>query len=307
MDQDMKRMEQGDTTMDAVIIGNPNSGRAGDRDLLTDLAGVLGRDGMKVEVLNTERPNHATDLATMAGDRLVVAAGGDGTVNEVLNGLTPGAALGVIPLGTANVLARELGMPLDPEEACARIRDGRATQIDLGIATDGHGTERRFACMAGLGFDAQVVNEVPSRMKRYLKVVAFPLTALKVYAQRSQKDGMQPRIQVVNGDTIYVVEFAIVANGRKYGGDFEVSDDASLTTGEFAVVLVEKIGELLRADILTRILTRQPLDRSMRSFTTLELKARAPGDTVPVQIDGEVWGQLPMSFRIVPKGLRIVR
>lgn len=303
MDQDLKRMAQDDTTMDAVIIGNPNSGRAGDRDLLTDLAGVLGENGTKVEVLNTERPNHATELATMAGDRLVVAAGGDGTVNEVLNGLTSGATLGVIPLGTANVLARELGMPLDPEKACARIRDGRAVQTDLGIATDAEGVERRFACMAGMGFDARVIGEVDPFLKRYLKIVAFPLTALKVYLQSDKN----PKIQVVHGDTIYVTEFAIVANGHHYGGDFKVSDDASLTTGSFEVVMVDRLGKLLRADVLTQILSRKPLDRSMRSFSTGELHARAPGGEVPVQLDGEIWGKLPMSFRIVPKGLRVVR
>jgi len=305
MEQDLERIAQHETTMDAVIIGNPNSGRAGDRDLLTDLAGVLGEKGMKVEVLNTERPNHATELATLAGDRLVVAAGGDGTVNEVLNGLTPGATLGVIPLGTANVLARELGMPLDPEGACARIRDGKAVQIDLGIATDGEGVERRFACMAGMGFDARVIGEVDPFLKRYLKIVAFPLTALKVYLQSDKS----PKIQVVHGDTIYVTEFAIVANGHHYGGDFKVSDEASLTTGSFEVVMVDRLSKLLRADVLTQILSRKPLDRSMRSFSATELHARAPGanQKVPVQLDGEIWGSLPMSFRIVPKGLRVIR
>jgi YegS/Rv2252/BmrU family lipid kinase len=303
MDRDVQRMERSGETMDAVIIGNPNSGRAGDRNLLTDLAGILGERGMEVEVLNTERPNHATELAAMAGDRLVVAAGGDGTVNEVLNGLTPGATLGVIPLGTANVLARELGMPLDPGRACARIRDGQTTRIDLGIATDAEGTERRFACMAGMGFDAQVIGEVDPRLKRYLKIVAFPLTALKVFFESDQR----PKIQVVHGDTIYVTEFAIVANGHHYGGDFKVSEEASLTTGSFEVVMVDRLSKLLRADVLTRILTRQPLDRSMRSFSTRELHARAPGAEVPVQLDGEVWGKLPMSFRIEPKGLQVVR
>ena len=82
-------------------------------------------------MLNTEHPNHATELAALAGDRLVVAAGGDGTVNEVLNGLSPDSTLGILPLGTANVLARELGLPLDTEEACRRILDGEISRVDL--------------------------------------------------------------------------------------------------------------------------------------------------------------------------------
>src|SRR5919199_2741355 len=99
--------------MEAVIIGNPNSGSAGDEGYLERFAESLRAGGLGVEVLNTERPNHATELAAAAGDRLVVAAGGDGTINEVINGLGEGATLGILPLGTANVLARELGLPLD--------------------------------------------------------------------------------------------------------------------------------------------------------------------------------------------------
>ena len=116
----------------AVIIGNPNSGSAGDEGYLEGFADTLRAGGLTVEVLNTERPD-------AAGDRLVIAAGGDGTVNEVLNGLSTGAALGILPLGTANVLARELGLPLEPEGACERILTGAASRMDVGVATDDAG------------------------------------------------------------------------------------------------------------------------------------------------------------------------
>ena len=132
-----------DKSTDAVIIGNPNSGRAGDEGYLERFAKILRSGGLSVEVLNTEHPNHATELAALAEDRLVVAAGGDGTVNEVLNGLSPGSTLGILPLGTANVLARELGLPLDTEEACRRILEGERSRVDFGVATDDKGTERR--------------------------------------------------------------------------------------------------------------------------------------------------------------------
>ena len=290
---------------EAVIIGNPNSGSAGDEGYLEGFAGVLRAGGLEVEVLNTERPDHATELAAAAGDRLVVAAGGDGTVNEVVNGLSKDATLGILPLGTANVLARELGLPLEPGEACERILTGSAFRMDVGVATDGRGTERRFACMAGIGFDADVVREVTPRLKRYLRSLAFPLVALKVYLR-----GDRPDLQVVDGDTTYVAQFAVVANGRYYGGEFEMAEGVSLGSGELEVVLIEKVGLLVRPDVLARILAKSPLDRAMKSFTSRGVRAHSPaarGAPVPVQIDGEVWGSLPMSFRIQPAALEVIR
>jgi diacylglycerol kinase family enzyme len=223
-------------------------------------------------------------------------------VNEIVNGLTKDATLGVLPLGTANVLARELGLPLKVEEACERILADKESRIDVGIATDREGVERRFTCMAGMGFDAHVVNEVTPRLKRYLKILAFPLAAFKVYLERDL-----PTLRLIHGDATYLTQFAIVANGRYYGGDFRVAEAASLTTGKLEVVLVDRVGKLLRADVLARILAKKPLDRSMRSFAAEELHAESPGGRAPVQLDGEIWGYLPMSFRIEPAALKVVR
>jgi diacylglycerol kinase (ATP) len=288
--------------MEGVIIGNPNSGSAGDEGYLERFAEILRAGGLEVEVLNTERPDHATELASLAGDRLVVAAGGDGTVNEVLNGLSKGATLGILPLGTANVLARELGLPLEPEDACERILSGTGSLMDVGVATDEEGTERRFTSMAGIGFDASVVREVGPRLKRYFKTLAFPLSALKVYLE-----GTLPKVHVIDGDTTHVAQLAIVANGHYYGGDFKVAEDASLTSGKLEVVLIEKVGRLLRADILARILAKRPLDRDAKSFPAQDIRAESPGRRVPVQIDGELWGHLPMSFRIEAAAIKLIR
>jgi diacylglycerol kinase (ATP) len=289
----------------AVIIGNPNSGSAGDEGYLEGFADTLRAGGLTVEVLNTERPDHATELAAAAGDRIVIAAGGDGTVNEVLNGLSKSATLGILPLGTANVLARELGLPLEPEGACERILTGSAVRMDVGVAADEAGVERRFACMAGIGFDADVVREVGPRLKRYLRSLAFPLVAIKVYLR-----GGRPELHIRDGETTHVVEYAVVANGQYYGGDFETAEEASLTSGELQVVLVDKVGHLARPDVLAHILAKKPLDRTMRSFASRGVRAESPGGRgaqVPVQIDGEVWGHLPMSFRIEPGALAVIR
>ena len=285
-----------------VIIGNPEAGRARRKDRLKRCAEILTSGGLGVEVWPTERPQHATELATLAGARLVVAAGGDGTINEVVNGLHRDATLGILPFGTANVLARELGLPLKAEAACERVLRGEESQIDVGIATDREGVERRFTCMAGLSFDAHVVNEVTPRLKRVLKILAFPLAAFKVYSE-----GDLPTLHIACGEQSYTTQFAIVANGHYYGGDFRVSDTVSLADGELEVVLVERVSRLLRPDVFARILAKRPLSRSMRSFSVKELRAASPGAYAPVQLDGEVWGRLPMSFRIEPNALKLVR
>jgi diacylglycerol kinase (ATP) len=291
-----------DTATDAVIIGNPNSGRAGDEDYLERFAKILRSGGLTVEVINTEHPDHATELAALAGNRLVVAAGGDGTVNEVLNGLSRQATLGVLPLGTANVLAREFGLPLDPAEACQRILKGERSRVDFGVATNAEGTERRFACMAGIGFDAKVIGAVTPRLKRYLRRLAFQLTAFKVlFGNRF------PTLEVSDGDEVHTARFAIVANGHYYGGDYRVSGPGLLTSGAFETILVERVSDLLRPDVIAGIMARRPLNRAMTSFTSTEVHARAPGADVPVQLDGELWGGLPMSFRIEPGALNVVR
>jgi diacylglycerol kinase (ATP) len=107
------------------------------------------------------------------------------------------------------VLARELGLPLEPEDACERILSGTGSRMDVGVATDEEGTERRFTSMAGIGFDASVVREVTPRFKRYLRSLAFPLVALKVYFR-----GGLPDLHLVTGQTTHVAQLAIIANGH---------------------------------------------------------------------------------------------
>lgn len=174
--------------------------------------------------------------------------------------------------------------------------------MDAGVAIDEEGTERRFTCMAGIGFDANVIREVTPRLKRYLKSLAFPLAALKVHFRDPR-----PTLHIVDRDTTYVTQFTVVANGQYYGGEFEIAEDASQGSGKLEVVLIEKVNLLLRPDILARILAKSPLDRAMKAFPSQGILAASLGTYVPVQIDGEIWGRLPMSFRIEPTALNVIR
>jgi diacylglycerol kinase (ATP) len=153
-----------------------------------------------------------------------------------------------------------------------------------------------------VGFDAHVVRAVTPRLKHYLRGLAFPVMAFKVLFAKEF-----PPVLVVHGDSTYVTRFAIIANGHYYGGDFRVTRPGLLTNGELEAILVERVSVLLRPDIFARIMARRPLDRSMKSFTAKELSARAPDAYVPVQLDGEVWGSLPMSFRVEPGALQLLR
>ena len=172
--------------------------------------------------------------------------------------------------------------------------------MDFGVARDANGVERRFACMAGIGFDAQVVGTVTPRLKRILRGLAFAITAFRVlFGNRF------PNVEIAKGDEVHVARFAIVANGHYYGGDYRVTSPGLLTSGEFETVLVERVSILLRPDVFAWIMARKPLNRATKSFTSTEVAARAPGAEVPVQIDGELWGKLPMKFRIEPGALKV--
>ena len=156
--------------------------------------------------------------------------------------------------------------------------------------------------MAGIGFDAQVVGTVTPRLKRFLRGLAFAVTAFRVlFGNRF------PTLEIADGDEVHVARFAIVANGHYYGGDYRVTGPGLLTSGEFETVLVERVSILLRPDVFAWIMARRPLNRAMKSFTSNEVSARSPGAEVPVQLDGELWGELPMSFRIEPGALNVIR
>jgi diacylglycerol kinase (ATP) len=143
---------------------------------------------------------------------------------------------------------------------------------------------------------------VTPRLKRYLRRLAFQLTAFKVLFGNTF-----PPLEMLIGEEIHTARFAIVTNGQYYGGDYRVSGPGLLTSGEFETILVKRVSDLLRPDVFAGIMTRRPLNRAMVSLTSTEVHARSPGSEVPVQLDGELWGRLPMSFRIEPGALNVVR
>jgi len=156
----------------ATLISNPKTGRyVSRRKTIQELASDLNAQGVEVELKFTAGPGDAADLAAKAannGSTDVIVAGGDGTINEAIQGMVgTKSRLGILPRGTANVLARELGLPMNIDEAINIAAHGKSRQIHFGVAVDETTNIRRhFVLMAGIGLDASVVQRTPPRLKK---------------------------------------------------------------------------------------------------------------------------------------------
>lgn len=257
--------------------------------------------GPDVTLVPTERAGDATRLAA-TDHGIVVAAGGDGTINEVVNGLRlSNATLGVLPLGTANVFARELDIPLDLEAAWATLERGATRVIDLGVA-EFAGRQRFFAQLAGVGFDARAVRTANWELKKRFGPLSYIWAGL--VALRKQKDD----VEVVAEDTGVTARgvAVLVGNGRLYGGSFRLFPDAKLDDGLLEICVFERGGYVnaLRhgLGVVRGAHTRQ---RGVRCFRSARFVCRA-ASTAPFELDGEDAGDVPVLFRVEPRALRVI-
>lgn len=274
-----------------IIIFNPVAGRRR-AHLLWRTLDVLVANGVRLDLAETHRPGHAECLAREAarrGEPLVVAAGGDGTIAEVANGLIGSPArLGVIPLGTANVLAHELGLPFAPKSVAAALAFGRTRTLWPGQAHGADGT-RLFVQMLGVGFDAQVVQNVSFTMKKFLGKGAYVAQSLRELPRYRF-----PEIRVRIDDTETAAASVIVSKGRLYGGAFRLASDARPSEPGFSVVLFDKSGPaaamMYGAALPLNLLGRAPGVRHIRA-RRVDFLQNMP---VPAQTDGDRAGMAPL-------------
>ncbi|HYY57790.1 MAG TPA: diacylglycerol kinase family protein [Pyrinomonadaceae bacterium] len=292
----------------AVLISNPNAGRGGRARAreVERFRDHLRSRGIEVEVLNTSGPRDAARLAGLAaargGVREVIVSGGDGTINEALQGLVgTGARMGIWPRGTANVLARELGIPSDAAAAAEVIARGVSRRLHIGTATaEASGERRYFLLMAGIGLDASIVEGVRPRLKRRVGEAAFWYSGV-VHLLRWRP--LPFRVEI-DGET-YPATFAAVGNAPHYGGDLSITPRARLDQPEFEICVINSRSRFRYLRLLSRALRGgvppgTPGVRFIRSTC-----ARATGDVL-VQIDGEVIGRLPMTFEIAPHSIEVI-
>src|SRR5687768_16986064 len=293
----------------AVLISNPNAGRGGERRVreVTRFCESLNNLGVAVETFNTEGPNHAALLAGRAaeqGVRDVIVSGGDGTINEALQGLVgTGSRLAVWPRGTANVLAHELKLPFNAEEAAAAIARGRSTPVHVGCAKiESTGEQRFFFLMAGIGLDASIVRRVHPSLKRRVGEVAFWYSGLGHLANWQPV----PFEVEVDGQTLQAT-FASIGKAAHYGGNLAITPRARMEDPEFEVCIVDSTSRLRFLHLLSHAVRRQGVGENVSGVQFIRAsQARVTGNAL-VQIDGELTGELPMTFEIAPSPVEIIR
>ena len=287
--------------MDLGLVLNPSAGGGKAADVAQRAAARLSTRGFAVTVRSTHTPREAQDIAQELARTvdIVVVVGGDGTVNEVVNGLAgTSVPLGIVPGGTVNVLALELGIPFDADRACDVIAEGHTSFLDIGTVDN-----RRFTLMLGAGIDALTVHELNPLMKRRYGRLAFVSTGV-----RSRLRYPQPEFTVEVDGHPYPATFAVVGNSHFYGGRFGVTTEADPTDGVFDVLVYH--GQSLAADALFWMGVPLELHRSHPGVTYLRgtevtLRPLDPDDVVWFQTDGELAGRLPATAVIEQRALEV--
>jgi YegS/Rv2252/BmrU family lipid kinase len=290
-----------------VVIFNPQAGKERGDVIASTAAGILTEHGLQVELHPTQAPKEASVIArrfALEADA-VVAVGGDGTINEVVNGLATAeqagvkAALGIVPAGTVNVLALELGIPFDTEAACNIVANGRTMAFDLGRVND-----RLFTLMMGAGIDALTVRNINLRAKRRYRELAFVGAGLKSgFAERP------PLFLVRANGRDYRTTFFVAGNARNYAGRFGITPAADPTDGMLDLMLFTGTTRSSLAvfwmGVPSGLHSRSPHVTYVRS-TRAELTPVDGEETVWFQTDGELAGSLPATVTIDPGALRVL-
>ncbi len=290
-------MESVNTCQKIPVILNP-AARGERASSLRDKIAALSP---RVSIQLTSSPGDAKELAQTAvqqGHQIVLAAGGDGTINEVVNGIGgEDATLGILPVGTMNVFAAELGIPQNNlEKAWRVIEEGFVRQVDLPRAN-----EEYFVQLAGVGLDAEVVRRTTPDSKKALGPISYLLTLAQVAARKPPR----VRIEPTDGPE-REGSFVLVGNGRLYGGPFVLFKDALLDDGLLDVLVFQNQShwDLIRY-FQAIAFGMHPELPDVEYFQTRGLRLMSR-DYVPVEIDGELTGALPYEFGFSTRKLNVI-
>jgi diacylglycerol kinase (ATP) len=286
-----------------VLIYNPAAGvsRRNPQLLLQRTIAALTRVDLTPRLLPTSAPGEAGSLVQEAirhGADLILVLGGDGTVNEVVQGLAHSKVpLGVLPGGTANVLAMELGLGSRSEPAARTLAGFEPRPVALGQITGSFGS-RYFLLMAGAGLDANIVYEVSAGLKNAAGKLAYWAAGSAAFFKRVEQ------LEVRVDDRTYQCGFALISRVRNYGGDLEIASGASLHDDDFEVVLFEGSNPLRYAWYMLNVAVKRV--QRIPGVTVLRAHHVEILTATPVQIDGEYLGRQTVTIEIVPGALQLL-
>jgi YegS/Rv2252/BmrU family lipid kinase len=290
--------------VNALVVCNPQAGRQNGDSELSAALDVLRAAGWTFDMVSTTGRGEATRLAREAADAgldALVVAGGDGTINEVIQGLSGSeTALGHLPYGTINIWAREMGIPLRASLAAVALTRGQKRRVDLGVANG-----RRFLLMASVGFDGVVLQraerwEQHKRQFGILPYLASGFLTAPGYRGADYElryDGLIRKVQAL---------MIVVGNTRVYGGRYRLTPEAVLNDGRLDVCIVKGRGLLsLVRQSLPVLLSGSVRYSDVEMLRVKDLSIRSDKQTL-LQVDGELIGKSPVTFGVAPGSLQVL-
>lgn len=278
------------------LIVNPVSGNYSTLKALPYIKNCFIED--ELDIFVTKKTGDAKNEAKKSKNYdAVIAVGGDGTINEVINGLPKSETLGIIPFGTANVIALEFKIPLNnTKKACDIIKNRKISVIDVGSIND-----TKFAITAGIGFDAEVVRSIDTRVKKHLHAGIYWLTLIKkLFTFKAEE-------QIVNIDgKDYKSYFTIIANTKNYGGRYEIAYNAKYDDGELDCILFKRYNAFYTGLAVLMAILGMHKKLSYLKYIRGKKISVSSKQPIPIEIDGDFLGYSPAKIQILPKHLRLI-
>lgn len=259
-----------------------------------------------MELLPTPGPQMAGELAcraASAGCDLILAAGGDGTINEAVNGIAgSNVVFGALPSGTANVLANEIGLSNRPDQAATQLLDAVPVRIALGALDRSTQPRRYFVLMAGVGLDARIIYELDLDLKGKLGKLAYWHGGFLQFGRPV------PRFHIAVNGREYWASFALITRVRNYGGDFEIARNVRLTDNDFEIVVFQNQDWPDYLRFFGAVMTNRLHSTSGVAITrATRAEVTSPEDLrIYIQTDGEAVGVLPATIVAVPNALTLL-
>lgn len=283
------------------VIVNPAAGRGEVNKLIPRIKELLYRRGIYYELTSTKSPGEAVELARQAAKTFntVVAVGGDGTVNEVINGLMgTDAVLGVIPAGTGNDLARTLNIPFDLDKAVSVLEAGRPEAIDIGKDIDGY-----FCDILGIGFPSDVMHNANTSTNIFRGSTAIKASIIQTINK------LQPyTVHIETDDDSFspTVMGVFILNNRYTGGGVQIAPDAKYNDGLLDVVIMHEMGKLEILGVLPKAYSGKHVGHpSIQILRTKKIRITAP-TPMRKDFDGNIYGTTPVDTEVLPRALNVL-